>query len=170
MDTFFEQIVPIKKTAKDYFCLIGIWILSLFLSYVAFAFLARLLIFAITVSGLIFYGAYQLSKKLFIEYEYIVTNTSLDIDKITAKSSRKRVMSIEIPEVESIEKYDSNKKLPSGAQKTVFGCNKTDKNAYCLLAVKNGKEKQVLVFAPDDRIKEGILKTLPRFIANSAFK
>lgn len=170
MDTFFEQIVPIKKTGKDFLALAGIWLAAIVLSVVAFLFLARFFIFAATAVCLIFYGAFRLSKMLFVEYEYIVTNGTLDIDKIIAKSSRKRVMSLEISEVSAVEKYNPNKKEPVGIEKSVIACDRNDANAFCLLATKEGKGKQYLVFAPDDRIKEGIVKSLPRFLSFSAFK
>lgn len=170
MDTFFEQIVPIKKTAKDFFALVGIWVLAGVLAFFAFGFLSGLFIFALTVVGLIFYGAFRLSKMLFIEYEYIVTNGTIDIDKIIAKSSRKRVMSFEISGVNEIEKYNPNKRLNQGEAKPVIACNINDPNAFRLHISKDGKGKQVLVFAPDDRIKEEIVKSLPKYIANSAFK
>lgn len=171
MDTFFEQIVPIKKTAKDYLAIFGIWFAALLLSFLAIAFLPPS-VFALSIAliFIIFYGAFTLSKRLFIEYEYIVTNGTLDVDKIIAKSSRKRVMSIEIKDVSSVEKYNPNKKSPTGTEKEIIACNKDDSNAFCLVISKEGKGKQILAFSPDDRIKEGILKSLPRFLSNSAFK
>ena len=79
-------------------------------------------------------------------------------------------MSIEIKDVSSVEKYNPNKKSPVGTEKEVIACNKDDSNAFCLVISKEGKGKQILAFSPDDRIKEGILKSLPRFLSNSAFK
>ena len=171
MDTFFEQIVPVKKTAKDYFLLFGIWLAALILSFLVISFLlTTVFVFSFTIAGLIFYGAFLLSKRLFIEYEYIVTNGTLDIDKIIAKSSRKRMISIEIKDISSIERYNPNKQMPNGIEKSVIACDKTDKNAFCFVVSSEGKGKQFVAFAPDDRIKDGIERSLPRFLSNSAFK
>ncbi len=170
MDTFFEQIVVIKKSAKNYALIIGIWLLAIILAYLALCFLSALFVFAVAIAGLIGYGAYRLTKMFFVEYEYIVTNGTLDIDKITAKSSRKRVMSFDIENVTSVEKYNPNQRTSQNNEKTVIACNIDDKNAYKLIANKEGKGTCVLVFAPNERIIEGVVKSLPKYLSNSAFK
>jgi hypothetical protein len=104
MDTFFEQIVRIKKTGKTIAAFIGIWLLALIVCGLAILFSGYLRsIFIFLIAGAIF-GAFKLSGQLNIEYEYILTNTSLDIDKITNKSSRVRVLSLELPTVSRLEK------------------------------------------------------------------
>ena len=79
MDTFFEQIVSIKKSGKAValFCLV--WILALTLC--AFLLLTGILgmLTPILIIGL-GYGAWWLTSKLNVEYEYIVTNGTMDID------------------------------------------------------------------------------------------
>ena len=81
MDTFFEQIVAIKKNGKAIACLLGIWFVAVILS--AFLFLTMILgsltIFAI--AGIL-YGAFKLTGLINIEYEYIITNGTFDVDKI----------------------------------------------------------------------------------------
>jgi hypothetical protein len=119
--------------------------------------------------GAVLFGAYKLSAMLYIEYEYIVTNGTLDIDKIIAKSSRKRIASFEISQVEVVEKYNplsQNK----GFDQVIIACDERDPNAYKMVARKDGKGKLLIVFAPNKKIQGAILKALPRFVANSAFK
>ena len=48
----------------------------------------------------VFYYAYKLIKNSSIEYEYILTNNELDIDKIIAKSARKRMLTVNFREIE----------------------------------------------------------------------
>ncbi|MBR3692355.1 MAG: hypothetical protein IKL89_06615 [Clostridia bacterium] len=55
--------------------------------------------FAIVVTGT-GYGAWFLIKQLNVEYEYAVTNDSLDVDKIIAQARRKTVVSMSIREIE----------------------------------------------------------------------
>ena len=43
-------------------------------------------------------------------------------------------------------------------------------DAYLLVAEKEGKGSSYLVFAPDERLRSSIVKFVPKFIANSAFK
>ena len=164
MDTFFEQIVVIKKTVKDIVLLALIWILTLAVSIVAFFKLQG--IGVLIVAGCI-YGAYRLSNFFFNEYEYIITNGIMDVDKIIAKSTRKREASFDLGKVERLEKYNPNMKVEGNFKKQIFACNKDDENAYLLVADGG---KLLIVFSPDERIKSAIVKFVPRFISNSAFK
>ncbi len=171
MDTFFEQIVPIRKTAREFLILAGIWLAAGIVAFFGFIFLLRFgPIIALAAAGFIFYGAFKLSQRFFIEYEYIITNGTFDVDKIIAKSSRKRVMSFDIADISSIEKYNPAKPIPQGLERSLIACDKTDGSAYCLQASKEGKGRQFLAFSPNERIKEGIVKFLPKYMANSAFK
>lgn len=171
MDTFFEQIVPVKKGLKGALLLVLLWIAALILSFVAFLIIAKYLgaFIGIVAVGLIFYGAYKLSQNFFIEYEYIITNGTLDVDKIIAKNSRKRILSFDIANISSIEKYNVGR-VNNTNEKYTFTCNADDENAYLMCVSKEGKPRMNIVFAPNDRIKEGIVKELPKYIGNSAFK
>ena len=171
MDVFFEQIVEIKRTAKDYILLIGLWLLAILLSTVVvaftFAILGPIVLFPIIGAA---YIAYKLSMRFFTEYEYIITNGTMDIDKIIAKSSRKRMASFEISWVESLEKYNPRNKITGNFERIVYACNPDDSNAYKMVLLKEGIGKQCIVFSPNEKIKSATVKYLPRYIANSAFK
>ena len=80
------------------------------------------------------------------------------------------MLSIEIKDISSIERYNPNKKLPNGIDKPIIACDKNDNNAFCFIVSSEGKGKRFVAFSPDDRIKEGVEKSLPRFLSNSAFK
>ena len=163
MDTFFEQIVVVKKTAKDIFLLALIWVLALGISVAACLFTS----FGILIMAGCIYGAYRLSNFFFNEYEYIITNGIMDIDRIIAKSSRKREASFDLSKVDRIEKYNPNMKITGNFKKQIFACSKDDENAYLLVADGG---KVCIVFSPDERIKSAIVKYVPRFLSNSAFK
>jgi len=169
MDTFFEQIVSVKKSAKAILCLIGIWlaaaVLTVFL--VLTMILGSLTLFAI--AGII-YGAFKLSGLVNIEYEYIVTNGSFDVDKIVNKSSRKRLMSFELSTVSRLEKYNNAALNNIDPKKILMADDGSQENTYLLVSQAEGKGAQYLVFSPNDKLKDAIVKFLPKFIANSAFK
>lgn len=172
MDTFFEQIVSINKTAKTLLLLIGIWVLAFVVSALIFIFLfggSFLFIALLLVFGT-FFGAYKLTELLSVEYEYIITNGTMDVDKITAKSSRKRMTSFELANVERIEKYNINAKPVGNYKKTVIACNENDPSAYFMVVSKEGKGNELIVFSPNERIKGAIVKFVPKFILGSAFK
>lgn len=97
MDIFLEYIVKRKKGAKEIAIIAGILLLLLLLLllspfiFVLFPAIGSLLFLA--DAGLIF-GAYWLITKQNIEYEYIVTNGDIDVDRIEHRRKRKRVMSV----------------------------------------------------------------------------
>ncbi len=172
MDTFFEQIVPIRKTGKSWAALIGIWFAAIVLIYICvFTVVAAYLGFLsfLLVAGII-YGAYKLSARFSIEYEYIITNGIMDIDKIIAKSSRKRVASFDLANVDRLEKFNPNARPVGNFAKTVIACDENDPDAYLMVITTEGKGSTLAVFAPDERIRNATVKFLPKFIANSAFK
>lgn len=171
MDTFFEQIVSIRKDAKGWASLLGIWVAAILLALVVFFFLSGFLgmIAFLLIFG-IFFGAYKLSCRLSIEYEYIITNGIFDVDKIFAKSSRKRVASFDLAHVERLEKYNPNAKPVGNFSKTVIACNTNDNDAYMMVVSEEGKGNSLIVFSPDERLRSAVVKFIPKFIANSAFK
>ena len=171
MDTFFEQIVAIRKTEKTLFAVIGIWLLAVLLA--AFILLLGLsfspAIALLLVCG-IFYGTYKLTGRFSIEYEYIITNGTMDVDKIVSKSSRKRVLSFELQTVSRLEKFQSAQLNSINSKDLTVACNLNDPDAYLMVAENEGKGSVFLVFAPDERIRGAIVKFIPKFLANHAFQ
>ncbi len=169
MDTFFEQIIPIKKTPLQLLAVTGIWFLAIII--IAFLFLTGILgsLFPIALLG-IGYGVFKLSVRFNVEYEYIVTNGVLDIDKIINKSSRKRYLSLNLSKTSRIEKY--NPALLSNVDKksVTIACNEQDPNAYLLVIDKENGGADYLIMSPNDKMKGIIAKSVPKFISNSAFK
>ncbi len=166
MDTFFEQIIAVKKTTKDWLKLFGIIALAVLIIYLAVIFLNSLA-FIITV-GVIF-GAYKLITMLMVEYEYIVTNGTMDIDKIIAKSSRKRIISFELSDVQQLSRYNPKAKPVGNYKKTVIACDENDSNAYFMVVCRENEGANLIVFSPNDKMCKSIIKFLPKYIANSAF-
>ncbi len=163
MDTFVEQIIAIKKTAKTWSAYFAIAFLAVILLTASFLFLR--IIFPV-LAALIFFGVFKLYSMLNVEYEYIITNSTMDIDKIIAKSSRKRIVSFDLTAVLRIEKYTGS--LPSDIEKDCFFvCNRDDENAYVLIFKTEGKPQQAFVFAPNEKMIEGMKKFLPRHICEN---
>lgn len=169
MDTFFEQIISIKKTGSALLSVVGIWALALIISAILILFPILGSLTALIIFGVLF-GAFKLAARFNIEYEYIVTNGSMDVDKIINKSSRKRMASFDISGISRIEKFHSHLLNNVDKKALVVACNLDDPNAYYMVCEREGKGAVHVVFAPEERLKGAIVKSLPKFIANSAFK
>lgn len=163
MDTFLEQMVEMKRGGKYYSVVILLWVAAAAVSVLLFLIFPPL---ALVGAALSFYGAYFLSKKLYIEYEYIITNGTADIDKIIGKSSRKRELSFDLSAVESIEKFNYEKKFGTDFSKKILAADFDDPNALAFVIIK-GNDKILLVFSPDERIKEAMKKYIPRTAGTS---
>ena len=170
MDTFFEQIIAVKKTGKEIAAISGIWLLAFVLCFLAVMFMAYIGSLAFLLIAGILFGAFKLCVRFNIEYEYIVTNGTMDIDKIISKSSRKRIVSFELSTVSSIEKFNPALLARANQKDVLTACNVTDPNAYIMAFSTEGKGTKHLVFSPDERVKGAIIKFVPKFRSNSAFK
>ena len=169
MDNISEQLVKINKTPRDLFLAGSIWVgafLLVFL-FVLFglnnpAFFTLLFLLCI---GVIF-GAYKLSKMLNVEYEYIVVNRDLDIDKITAQSSRKRLVSIKLNEVSEFGEFTAQKaqKLANRHFDEKFICCNPGDAAHYLTYKHPKKGMVLLVIAMNERTKTEALKSIPRTV------
>ncbi|MDO4608830.1 MAG: DUF6106 family protein [Clostridia bacterium] len=163
MDTFFEQIIKIKNTAKTYLGYFLISLLAIILILIGILFLRSVLPIVVLAVG---FGAFKLYSMLNVEYEYIITNSSFDIDKIVAKSSRKRIFSFDLISVIRVEKY--NKGLPEDLIKgAFFACNESDEDAVVIVIQPEGKAKQSIIIAPNDRMRSAMKKFLPKHIGDN---
>ena len=170
MDTFFEQITAVKKSGKDIAAITGIWLLAFIICFLLVLFMGYLGSFSFLLIAGALFGAFKLSCRFNVEYEYIVTNGTMDIDKIINKSSRKRVLSFELATVSRLEKFNQGLLSSVNSTEIVTACNLNDPEAYLMVSSTEGKGTSYLIFAPDERVRGAIVKFVPKFIANSAFK
>lgn len=169
MDTFFEQIVSIRKSGKKIAAVIAIWLLAVVLCGMVFL-LSGILggLMVLLIAGIL-YGAYKLSGTFNVEYEYIITNGTMDVDKIVNKQSRQRILSFDISKTTRMESYNDGLLVGVDSKNIVIACNRTEPNAYLLVYEKNGKQMN-LVFSPNEKMQSIVAKYLPKFISNSLFK
>lgn len=165
MDTFIEYIVKKKKTTRDYLIIAAIIAAVLLLAVACLLFNGQF--FGIPFILFVFacWGAYFLITGSNIEFEYILTNTELDIDKIIAQRSRKRVITVNFREIERCAKF-SDKENPANT-----GISRTEKlygdiqsgNVYFVDFSRDG-EKIRLLFEPNERILNELKKINPRCV------
>lgn len=164
MDIFSEQIVTIKKTALSYIAMAATVIAAIALSVLLFIYSGQYPILILGIVGII-YGTAKLLPMFSVEYEYIVTNGTIDIDKIIAKRDRKRIVSFESKDIVRTSRYNgSNLPVQNGAPTYICG-NKND--AYFLVGGEN--KKFVLVFSPNEKTISAIRESAPRTIKRELF-
>lgn len=161
MDIFIEQLVKRKKTSKDALIIMGL-ILSFFV-IIALAWILAIYVnpYFLMVGFFLLLGNCYVFWYFFTarnqEYEYIVTNNNLTIDRVIAKRKRKNVISIDLRKVEDMsqikkrefnfKKYD--KILYTG--ETEFG-----KEQYQLAVKTNKYGNTVIIFAPNQKVLDAM--------------
>ena len=103
-----------------------------------------------------------LFRSMDVEFEYLFVNGALDIDKIMAKSRRKKVFTMELNEMEVLAQGGSAELRPYQGLKTVdFSSGNRDAKQYEMVIVQKGEKKRV-VFEPNSTILEGMKMLAPR--------
>ena len=166
MDFFCEYMVKHKKTAKDNIIVAGSVILGVILSAAAVLFLVRYIaaIAALIVVG-IWYGAAYLIRSTDVEYEYILTNSMLDIDKIMSKKVRKRVVkNLNFKEITRCAPTNGEP-VPDEPGMKVFDYSGdiADKSVYYVDFKKNGENTRIY-FQPNAKMLKNIKMENPHAV------
>lgn len=168
MDIFVEQIVKKNSSGKDKalkaLIVFGMCILSVLCAFVFIFMLPAFGLGLLLVAG-ICYGGYYLLTNLDCEYEYIVTNGEIDVDKIIAKRKRVRLITAKAPIFEAFGEYDGNTpEAAEGATEVIAVGENEDgasaKNYYADFKHASAGDVR-LIFTPEERVVEAIIPFLP---------
>lgn len=161
MDIFKEQLIAVKPNKKTSMKKTGIIIAGIILAVAGIAF-GGAFIGPLVVVGVLFGGSY-LTKSMNLEYEYILTNNELDVDKIMNKERRKRCFTIDLKEINVMAHIDDAVRKPEfeRAQKIIdISSGEKGKNTYVIVATVKDELTQVII-EPNDAMKKEIFKQAP---------
>ncbi|MBC7765959.1 MAG: hypothetical protein H7Y41_05690 [Hyphomonadaceae bacterium] len=167
MDVFLEYMVSRKKDGKDYLmngllvvaAIVVAAILSVVAEQVGMGQLNLLILAGVC------YGAIQLIASRNVEFEYIVTNGEIDVDKIISRKRRKRLLSANMRHAIIVARMDDaqyKNEFNQTTQKTITAVSSmTAPNIY--FAIVPTKEQTVkLIFEPSERMLEAFRMINPR--------
>lgn len=171
MDSYCEHLIPIRKDKKAIGLLVAIWLVLLAIIGVCFLLISKLGVFAFILTVAAIFGGVWLTKQLNVEYEYIFTNGEMDVDIITSRTDRKRLITFKCKDIERIEKYRQN--LPmfekeQYAKKSIY-CNAKDEDVYCI-SFKHKMGRVCLVMQIKGNMQQAMLPYLDKLIAREAFR
>lgn len=180
MDIFIEELVKKRKAGKDY-AILGVLILAGIL-------LSILLLIAMLFGSMMFgqfgqlagsigmllvaavwYAVYLINNSRNIEYEYIVINNNLDIDKIMAKKRRTKLVELDIKDasimacVDDEENNDAYKNIDKSVKVLDLGAKNPNLYTYFIDYTTDGK-RQVVLFQPTSKMVEALWKFNPRAV------
>lgn len=164
MDNYCEQLVEKKKTTADIVKMITLS-LGLILGAAACMFAAMFigLTFLVVIAvGLLALGVWLVSG-MNVEYEYIITNNEMDIDKIIGRRKRKRMITIDLTKADDLGKYPPEKDIESDT--TVHATTGLEKNARYLLVQHKDYGKVKVIFNPNQKLMEAIAQEIPKSLS-----
>lgn len=160
MDIFCEQLVKKQRTGKDILISIGFVFAAILVAFVVILFFAKFMSIGLLAIVGAFWGAVKLISNRNVEYEYIVTNSVLDIDKIMAKKSRKRVFSVDFKDIEACRPVDNGEINGKIIDLTPAGI---EDGVYRVDFMQNA-EKTVLLFKPNIKVITNLKNASPRLV------
>lgn len=160
MDCVCEQLVAKKWSSTDTLKIFGLITATAIIS-------ALCVLGAGFISPILFFGipgsiwlCIWLCKNVSAEYEYIITNNQLDIDKILGKSRRKRMITIDLSKAQD---YTENEP-PENAQRaktTVHASSGSTNDVAYLFAEHSNYGTVLLIFNPNEKTKKAIVQQVP---------
>lgn len=163
-DLFNEVLVKQRWSALEY-GILGLIIAGTFvILFLLLMFIDYVLPFIPLLFIALIFGIYFLIKNMRREYEYIATNGHLDIDRIIAKSKRKRVLSLSPSEIDEVAPLAESQALKNKSKNLkILDCSSREKDADIWCVSGRYKDKQTLVlFDANDKI----INNLRRFSPN----
>lgn len=183
MDVFFEQILvkrpnTAQKIVKIAFILVAI-VLCIALAVYAFVWLVTpttwgsiLAPICILAAFGVGFGANWYVKRMYLEYEYSITNGDFDIDRIFGKSKRERVISTSCHDFEEFGVYDEHAKEKLSHREfnaKVIAANLDEEGIYYAVVAHKTIGSVLVLIEPDERIKTALKKFIPRIVQNDVF-
>lgn len=159
MDRFSEQLIERTADKKTAF-LKGLVVAGAILLLTLLVILCIFLQYSITLfclvagAGVIWLTVYLL-QGLNVEYEYIVTNDDLDIDKIVGRRKRKRLISVDLKSVDEFAPYLNETELNSDL--TVLADDGTGYDMWYVFIDTESNGKIAIIFNPDNRTIKNIV-------------
>ncbi len=164
MDIFSEYIVAKKKQGSDYaiiFAIIATAVVVTLASWFAVPYIGGVFILFVALA---WWGAYKLIKRQNVEYEYILTNNELDIDKIMGKGARKRLCTINFKRIERCASISDDAFENSDGRTTDnYAGDMSNDRVYFVDYTKEAEQMRV-IFEPNKKILQGLKKANPRLV------
>lgn len=164
MDTFAEQLVKKRSDSSDsikkMLIIAGGTVIITLLLILSF-FKTFLALFFAAAAG---YASYFLLSGLNVEYEYTITNGTLDIDKIIAKRKRINMISADVKDFTSFDNYLSVDDVFDGTEIHAIGTDYSsgiEEEPFYADLQNESYGKVRLVFSPNEKVLGCIRPYLP---------
>ena len=152
-----EQLVKREKSLAS--IIKNILLIVIVLGSISFWFIHSMMVWVTVVLIVV---VVILMKRMNLEFEYVYFNGDLDVDKIINKQSRKRVLSVNIKDMEVIAPTGSNELRPYERLKEYDFSSQNANNETYEMVVKYKGDMVRVVFEPNKKILDGMRSMAPR--------
>lgn len=164
-DVFNEQLVARKPNQKDMLKKVGIVGAGIVLIFAALT-VEILMGFILPIIIVVIAGVVFMMRRYNIEYEYVFTNGDLDIDRITNKSRRKQVLSVNVKSFVTMvpagnKAYENE--ISNFTKLYDFSSGTVTEDTYVAIFEQN-KERVKMIFEPNEQMFKAIRSYIPRII------
>ena len=172
MDSFKEQIVRKNLSQREKMSKYLLMVASVALALACFLFVVGTpyMMLGVLFAGLALFGGYQMTTRMDIEYEYIFTNGEVDVDKIIAQRSRKRLVTFRCASCTAFGKADDTFEEDSDSALVVATARDAELNDYYAVFTHKSLGKTTVIFTPEAEMLTLIVKALPAQIRRDAVK
>jgi hypothetical protein len=156
-DTFVEELIARRSTALSSLIKLGIVMLAFVLAVAVFLFIPFILPVTLAVICVAAYFAIKLQN---VEFEYAFTNGDIDVDKITAKRRRQRVLETNVKHVQVMAPYTPEfepevRDYQVVAQKD-FSASKNAAGRWFMIVENEQGQYEFVVFQPSARFRRAM--------------
>lgn len=168
LDMYAEYIVKRKTDVKTSLIKALIVLGSAILMYIAMILTQKAIFFMPASVALVAWGGYHAFIQFNVEYEYILTNGELDIDRIVARRGRRRIISVKTNYYELIAPYDDEHRsaYESGEFKKTIDVRSGPKaDGWFIIANHKDQGRVRILFEPTPKMLKIFSAYLPRQMA-----
>lgn len=156
-----EQVVPKAKNVKYYLNILlillgvvaipGITIMISLLINIYYLIVVAFFLFLFCV-----YGAWFFISSLNVDFEYAFLSPTLRVDKIIAKRRRKKIVKLDVTQIENFVPY-SDEVMSDGKFKKIYRASHKEYSEENYIAIfHDSKRKSALIFTPNEKLIEGM--------------
>lgn len=172
-DTFLEFMVRKRSTPKDILIKLGVILACVVVVMAVMLFspmLGAFSMFGYLLAAGAIYGAYRLIIMQNLEYEYVITNGDLDVDKIINRNGRKRILSVKCASFETFGQYNAQEHQGGNYKTRMFACTSpADSGLWYATFNHASLGRTLLVINADNRMIEAFKKFIPKQLAYEVF-
>lgn len=167
MDIFTEHIIKQKKSKFQLLATLGMIVVTIAVWVLTLPFTIYPIVQSVVVlaDAAFAYLTYLVATSFNIEYEYCITNSDMDVDKITNRKKRKRIATIKLSKIEIMAPVGDirfeNEESGEFADVIMAAISPVHPHAYYVIFDNNGKRTK-LIFNPNQKMIDAAKTFAPR--------